>query len=159
MTLNFTPILLLSLALLGCGENQHNPNPGAEGAHHQHTAPHGGTLVEVGPHGSGFNLELILEPEGVLQIYILDAHAENFVRISAESIVVELLDHNQSTSKIICKAVEDPGTGETLGNSSLFSSTQPISGFISTKANIAKLSIKEQVYKNISFDLSLNSKN
>lgn len=159
MNLDRILLLLLAIGFLGCGENQHNQNQSAHDGLHQHTAPHGGKLVEVGPHGSGFNLELVLEPEGNLRIFILDAHAENFVRIAEESIVVEILDRNHSTTKIICQAVEDPGTGETVGNSSLFSSTRVITNFKPFSAKIAKLAIKEQVYNNISFELSLNSKN
>jgi len=45
-----------SLLFLSCGEEKH------EGGHsaHDHPAPHGGQLVELGEHGSGFNLELVL---------------------------------------------------------------------------------------------------
>ena len=43
-----------------------------------HPAPHGGQLVELGEHGSGFNLELVLHEQGFLQIYVLDAHVTGF---------------------------------------------------------------------------------
>ena len=43
-----------------------------------HAAPHGGQLVELGEHGSGFNLELVLHEDGFLQIYVLDAHVDRF---------------------------------------------------------------------------------
>lgn len=157
MKITSSLILLFSLGITGCGDNQHTHGSHAESGHHQHVAPHGGTLLEVGPHGSGFNLELVLQSDGFLQIYVLDAHAENFVRIAAETIEVEVLDLNQSSSKIFCKAVADPGTGETVGDSSLFASTETITGFLPLKAKIQTLPIKKQVYENIVFELPGNS--
>ena len=91
-----------------------------------HPAPHGGQLVELGEHGSGFNLELVLHEQGFLQIYVLDAHVQNFVRISANSIDIEITDQNGTEKIITCEPVEDPITGETIGNTSLFTSTERI---------------------------------
>ena len=78
------------LFFFSCGEEHH------EGSHatHVHVAPHGGQLVELGEHGSGFNLELVLHEDGFLQIYVLDAHVDNFVRISAGSIDIKITDSN-----------------------------------------------------------------
>src|SRR5690349_2906424 len=64
-------------------ESDHQPH--AHAHHHHHTAPHGGTLVELGEHA--FNLELVRdEPTGALIAYVLDAHAENFVRLPLRTI-------------------------------------------------------------------------
>ena len=77
--MKFRFIFFFSLPILftACDSVDH----GSSGGHHVHVAPHGGQLLEVGEHGSGFNLELLLHPDGFLKIYVLDAHAENFVRI------------------------------------------------------------------------------
>ena len=61
----------------------------------------------MGEHGSGFNLELLLHPDGFLKIYVLDAHAENFVRIPAYSMTFEIQGENNSTKQIICEGIED----------------------------------------------------
>ena len=52
------------------------------------------------------NLELVLHPDGFLQIYVLDAHAENFVRIPAYSMTSEIQDTNNSTKQILYEAVK-----------------------------------------------------
>ena len=41
----------------------------------------GGELIPLGEHGSGYNLEVLIDESDRLSIYILDAHAEGFVRI------------------------------------------------------------------------------
>ena len=51
--------VLLVLLTGGCDDHSHSLHNGG-GGHHVHTAPHGGELYELGPHGSGFNFELLL---------------------------------------------------------------------------------------------------
>ena len=84
--------LFIPLFFIACGKDSHEHDSGSEKGHHVHVAPHGGQLVEVGEHGAGFNLELVLHADGFLQIYVLDAHAENFVRIPAYSMSFEIQD-------------------------------------------------------------------
>ncbi len=154
MKINLTAILLIPLFYISCGKDSHEHDSESEHGHHVHVAPHGGKLVEVGEHGAGFNLELVLHPDGFLQIYVLDAHAENFVRIPAYSMTFEIQDFNNSTKQILCEAVEDPVTGETVGNSSLFTSTERIQEFIPFKGVFTQLDIMEFSYENLSFELS-----
>lgn len=139
-----------SLLFLSCGEEKH------EGGHsaHDHPAPHGGQLVELGEHGSGFNLELVLHEQGFLQIYVLDAHVQNFVRISANSIDIEITDQNGTEKIITCEPVEDPITGETVGNTSLFTSTERINKFLPLKGIINKIDIMEFPYENVEINFS-----
>ena len=148
------PILFIPLFFIACGKDSHEHISESEHGHHVHVAPHGGQLVEVGEHGAGFNLELVLHPDGFLQIDVLDAHAENFVRIPAYSMTFEIQDINNSTKQILCEAVEDPLTGETAGNSSLFTSTERIQEFIPFKGVFTQLDIMEFSYENLSFELS-----
>ena len=141
-----------SLFLSSCGEDQH------EGGHdaHNHPAPHGGQLVELGEHGSGFNLELVLHEQGFLQIYVFDAHVQDFVRISANSIDIEITDQNGTARNIICEAVEDPITGETVGNTSLFTSTERINENLPLIGVINKINIMEFPYDNVEINFSGN---
>ena len=53
------------LFLFSCGPSEEE---GGHSGHHVHHAPHGGQLVELGEHGSRFNLELVLHEEGFLMI-------------------------------------------------------------------------------------------
>lgn len=153
-------ITFLSLACIiafwGC-DNSSQSHHGEGGSKHVHIAPHGGDLVEVGEHGSGFNLELLLHPDGFLQIYVLDAHAENFVRIPAPSILITVPSENNSTT-IECEPVEDPATGETIGNTSLFTSTTRITELLPLNGVIQELQILEFTYPNVEISFSGKSK-
>ena len=111
----------------------------------------------MGEHGSGFNLELLLHPDGFLQIYVLDTHAENFVRIPAPSILINVLGENNSTT-IECEPVEDQATGETIGNTSLFTSTTRITELLPLNGVIHELQILEFTYPNVEISFSGKSK-
>lgn len=148
-------LCLFVLMFISCGENNHSEK---HSSHHVHTAPHGGELTSLGKHESGFNLELVLHEQGFLQIYIMDACAENFVRISANSIDIELTDENNNTKIIICEPIEDPITGETIGNTSLFTSTTKVLNDLPLKGVIRKLDIMEFTYENVEVNFSGSSK-
>lgn len=109
-------LLVPFLALVGCSKSGHNH--AASGGGHVHVAPHGGTLVEIGDHA--YNLELLRDPAaGKLTAWVLDGHAENFVRIAAPSIELVALTGGQRRP-LSLKAVANAGTGETVGNTSQF---------------------------------------
>jgi hypothetical protein len=85
---------------------------------HVHTAPHGGTLIELGEHA--FSLELVRDAaEGKLTAYVLDGHAENFVRIKGSSFDV-IATVGGETRPLTLKAVANTATGETVGDTSQF---------------------------------------
>lgn len=87
--------------------------------HHHHTAPHGGTLVEVGEHQ--FTVELVRDAAaGTLLAYILDAHAENFVRVPSPAITL-IATVNATPRLVTLNAVASAETGETVGDTSFFS--------------------------------------
>ncbi len=152
-------ILSFSIILLfGCGGNESTHSSESDShEHHVHVAPHGGQLVEVGEHGSGFNLELVHHFDGFLQIYILDAHAENFVRIGGDFIELTMPGENNTVDRIICEAIPDPVTGETVGNTSLFTSTERITDILPLQAMIPRLSILDYTFENIEINFSGNS--
>ena len=59
------------------------PAPEPEGGH-EHVAPHGGALVELGEELA--HLELVHDPTtGTLTAYVLDGEAEQAVRVSASA--------------------------------------------------------------------------
>ena len=137
-----------------CGEEQHQVGHGA----HIHAAPHGGQLVELGVHGAGFNLELVLHEQGFLQIYVFDAHVQNFVRISANSIDIEVTEQNGTTKIITCEPIADPITGETVGNTALFTSTERIDKLLPLTGVINRIDVMNSPYENVEINFLGNAK-
>lgn len=106
--------LLLLFAFAACSK----PEPAAAAHAHHHHAPHGGVLVELGEHQ--FNVEFKFdETRGVLQAWVLDAHAENFVRIAQRGLEVQATAADR-TRVLDFVAVANTMTGETAGDTSLF---------------------------------------
>src|SRR5688572_12136141 len=110
-------VFVVLLGLAGCTKSPDANLPAAP-AGHAHTAPHGGTLVELGEHG--YNLELVRDGDaGRLAAYILDGHAENFVRIPATAIELVAIAGGERRP-LTLRAVANPATGETVGDTSQF---------------------------------------
>lgn len=140
--------LLLTFALAGCG--QHESPAGSAG--HTHHAPHGGTLVELGQHA--YNLELVRDAEaGRLTAYVLDGHAENFVRISAASF--ELIAFTGGERKpLTMRAVSNSATGETVGNTSQFEAQADwLKSVAEFPGSITSLEIRGNKFDNVAMHL------
>ncbi len=106
-------ILVATVAGSGCKKSSHDHAEHSHGSH-VHAAPHGGVLVELGAHAH--SLEVVRDPElGEVMLYVLDAHAENFVRIAAPQLEVLW---NGKTLPLL--ATGNPATGEAVGATSLF---------------------------------------
>ena len=98
-------------------EHSHDgADSGDEG--HVHVAPRGGTLIVLGE--ETFNAELILEADvGELTLYLLDAHAENPVRV--EQATIELVVQIGGAEQTLTLAAQASAlTGEEVGDSSEF---------------------------------------
>jgi hypothetical protein len=94
------------------------PESASSGGGHTHRAPHGGTLVEIGEHA--YNLELVRDAAaGKLTAYVLDGHAENFIRIAAPAIELVAFTGGERRP-LSLRAVANPTTGETVGDTSQF---------------------------------------
>ena len=119
MKLLFPFTLILMLWGTACSEHVHDENCKSHDGYHVHTALMGGELIPVDEHGCGYNLELLIDESDRLSIYILDAHAEGFVRISQATLEVSIKENNQSTV-LTLDAVADSATGETVGDTSHF---------------------------------------
>ncbi|MDA9120046.1 hypothetical protein N9J83_07880 [Opitutales bacterium] len=144
--------ILLSMTW-GCSDDQ--KKGGNSGGGHVHQAMRGGILMELGPHGSGHNLELLLNNKGEFEIFILDAHAENYVRIAQSTIELNLADNNRT---LTLNAIPDPATGETVGNSSLFRSSQSVENLLPIKAEMVNVTIGSSNYLNTPLSFSGNPK-
>ena len=75
-------------------------------------------MLEVGTHA--FNLEVVRDSTaGKITVYVLDGHAENFVRISPREL--HLTAYAGGERRVLpLVAVANAATGETLGNTSQF---------------------------------------
>ncbi len=91
---------------------------------HHHVAPHGGALVELGEHAA--SIEFVFESaSGTLTAYVLDAHAENPVRLSDGSLFVEIeLEGNEEYIPLELRGVASSLTGESELDTSQFRGTE-----------------------------------
>ena len=134
--------LTLALCLAGCGKKQsgdiptygskHSRDENAAHAHshagHAHGGGHvhkplmGGELVELGNHE--FNLEFKFDAaRGVLQAWVLDAHAANFVRVGMASFDIE--EDGGQRRRVTLHAAANAMTGESVGDTSQFEGAAP----------------------------------
>lgn len=142
---------LLLCTLAACTKKDpHAGHDHSAQAKHAHTAPHGGTLVELGEHA--FTLELVREAAtGKLTAYLLDGHAESFVRVSAPSfeITATVAGAKQTLTLV---AVANTATGEKVGATSQFEAT---ADWLKTTASfegvITSLTIRDNSFKGVSF--------
>jgi hypothetical protein len=153
---------LLVCALAACSkQSEHkdyskvpggNAHAGHDHGHaHAHVAPHGGTLVELGDHA--FNVELLRDPAtGKLTAWILDAHAENFVRIKASALELVAMPGGQFTPLTLA-AVANPATGETVGDTSQFEVQADWLKTVGAFAGIVTVEIRGTKFEKVGFSL------
>jgi len=137
------------LALASCVKKQ-EPAPSVPAEHHAHVAPHGGTLVEVGEHQ--FNVELVHDADdGRLTAYVLDAHAEDFVRLPIRGFAIIALVNGHRES-LPMAAVGNPVTGETVGDTAEFSGVADwLKGRVAFDACIPAIDIRGTTFKDVRF--------
>lgn len=115
--------VLAAVALLAtaCSKSDHAAHDHAKkSAHsaHVHVAPHGGTLVEIGDHA--YNVEFLRDATtGKLTAWILDAQAENFIRLKAPALELVAMPGGKFTPLTLA-AVANPATNEKVGDTSQF---------------------------------------
>lgn len=139
------PLAYLAIFFMGCDDHSH-PHHEEEHGHHAHQAPHGGELYELGEHGKGFNFELHLNDQSKLELYILDAHAENFVRIKQKRIKITTEDNSHPSLRL--DAIADSATGETIGDTSHFQSSESVTNLLPINGKIEEIVIGSNSYKN-----------
>jgi len=104
----------------GCskeGDHDH----AAHGGGHAHEPKNGGQLVEVGKHQ--FNFEILTDATaGKMTAWVLDAHAEGYVRIPAPTLQVQARVDGQD-KLLVLAAVANAASGEKVGDTSQFEGT------------------------------------
>jgi hypothetical protein len=152
-TLRTAIATVLLCAFSACAKkDDHAGHDHSAHAKHVHTAPHGGTLIELGEHA--FNIELVRDAAtGKLTAYVLDSHAESFVRISAPSFEITATVAG-AKQKLTLVAVANAATGEKIGATSQFEAT---ADWLKTTAAfdgvVTALTIRDNPFKSVAFKL------
>lgn len=154
-TLRLVALCLFSLLLSACGRHDHAAEKSGGG--HAHTAPHGGTLIEVGEHA--YNLELLRDgAAGKLTVWVLDGHAENFVRLKAPAVEVTVTVGGEK-KPLLLKAVANPATGETVGDTAQFEAQADwLKGSLPLEVMVAPVDIKGRRFEGISGKVGASTK-
>ena len=122
-------------------------------AHHEHTAPHGGTLVVLGEEFA--HVEFVLEKAtGKLTGYVLDGEAEKPVRLSQNAIELKInrLGSGQTIALQLI-AVANVLTGETEGDTSHFAGqSDELIGATEFHAEIVAIAVKGQIFVDVDFE-------
>jgi hypothetical protein len=134
-------------------------NAKSEEGHHEHTAPHGGTLVVFGEEFA--HLELVLDAnQGKLTAYVLDGEAENPVRISQEEIELKISikkpggqEGEKFSFFLKLMPVANVLTGETVGDTSEFTGqADKLKGTTNFNAVLTMIIVKGKEFKNLTFN-------
>jgi hypothetical protein len=134
----------------GAGAPASAAKPGPQG--HEHKAPHGGTLVELGEEFA--HVELVRDvAAGTLTAYVLDGEAEQAVRIAQPAI--ELRIDAPVLRHLEMKGRESALTGERAGDTSEFAA--PDDAFKAAgplRGAIVTIVVKGNTFTNVPFVLS-----
>lgn len=149
--------LTLSLVFSGCGGESGVPETSdtpPDSGGHAHAAPHGGTLVELGDHEA--NIEFVFDSAaGKLTVFVLDAHAENPIRLSMESLGIQFAyEESDGVIQGELTAVESALTGETVGDTSEFSAAiNALQGREHVDVRIPEITIRGARYTDVTAHL------
>ena len=153
----WTAILSIVIAQFGCEKKEeHRHEQGethATNAHHEHTAPHGGTLVVFGDEFA--HIELVLDQAtGKLTGYVLDGEAEKPVRLSQSTIELKIhREDSESDFTLQLSGVTNVLTGETESDTSEFAAqSDALKGVSEFHAEIVSIDVKGQMFTNIDFE-------
>jgi hypothetical protein len=109
-------LLLAAVAAPGC---RRSPDRPVRDEHlHYHDAPHGGTMVVLGP--DDFHIEFVRDADrGVMQAYIMDGHMHQYVLVTNEifSLTARLPG---GESELVFKPVRKEQEGATSDRTALF---------------------------------------
>jgi len=108
-------------------------------------------LVELGDHAASLEFKYDAA-RGVLQAWVLDGHAENFVRVGMTLFDVQEAGGEKRT--IMLRAQANEMTGEKVGDTSLFEGEAAWLGDVGHFDGIVKaIKVRETVYRDIAFHM------
>jgi hypothetical protein len=151
-------LLGLLVVLASCREAANDaqarkPPANGTGAEHEHRAPHGGTLIELGEEFA--HVELVLDrAAGQITAYVLDGEAEQPVRLEQASLTLTLSDLPPAGGEtdVILQAVENVLTGETVGRTSQFrGASDRLKGVERFRGVVADVSVRGRTFTSVAF--------
>ena len=125
---------------------------GQAAPHHEHSAPHGGTLIRLGDEFA--HIELVLELEtGSIRAYVLDGSAERGVPVAQTALAIDVEPIRGDPFRIGLAAVPNVLTGEVVGNTSEFSGRSArLIGLEDFEGAIRELVVKGHSFRSVHFD-------
>jgi hypothetical protein len=151
----FCPVMIVALS--GCGTTPQDSQPAspasgsraAEG--HEHTAPHGGALVELGDELA--HLEIVLTASnGTLTAYALDGEAERPVRLAQPSLEIVVTKEGAPPLTLALRPVASELTGERAGDTSQFTVTSSeLRDLVRFEGRIQTVNIRGQEFRDVAF--------
>jgi hypothetical protein len=145
----------LSLALtVACGGAAGSGTADTPESTHEHEAPHGGTLVELGDEFA--HLELVRDAAaGTVTAYVLDGEAEQPIRIRQQTIGLLLTVPAETAEKPFELAAQASVlTGETAGDTSQFALTHEVFRQpVPLEGSLLPLEVRGQMFRDIRFTL------
>jgi hypothetical protein len=122
---------------------------------HKDQPPHGGTPVAL---GDNYHIEFVLDAaSGTLSAYILDDEMEEFVRSGMPSFEVTA-KVGGAEQALVFKPVANPATGETVGDTALFTAQ---AGWLKTTKTFAavlkSVTLDGTTFTNVAFNFPKGS--
>lgn len=135
-------VLILSIFMVSAAFAAHD---------HVHHAPHGGALVVLGEEEA--HLEFVLDKEtGRLTAYILDAHAQESVRLNTSGLMLKITLEDKTVLDVSLTPVANLLTGETADNTSEFAAVvDGLKGVGHFEGIIEQIAVKASVFKAVAF--------
>jgi hypothetical protein len=132
------------------GAKVESPSP-TSSAGHDHEAPHGGTLVELGDEFA--HVEVVLDPgEGRLTAYVLDGEAESSVRVAQRELALRVRLESGGEARFVLTPAANPLTGETAGDTSQFElRADELRGLRALRGRIETLTVNGSVFREVAF--------
>ncbi|MCE7872814.1 hypothetical protein DYH09_20860 [bacterium CPR1] len=133
---------LIALLLLAIGCQAPSPTHDQDG--HEHKAPHGGTLIVLGEEAA--HLELVLSQSGRMTVYVLDAEAENSIRVTRGELTIQV-----DGKPILLKAHPSELTGEKVGDCSEFQGDSSLRDKPPFQGTVFRIEVQGRSYEKITF--------
>lgn len=128
------------------------PAPEAEGGH-EHVAPHGGALVELGEEFA--HIELVHDAaSGALTAYVLDGEAEQAVRVTLPALELDITPAGGAATTVSLAAKANALTGESVGDSSQFVATvAALKGVTRFTGVVRQVTVRGQAFSTVAFSV------
>tara|TARA_B100001250_G_scaffold17463_1_gene15155 strand:+ start:706 stop:1182 length:477 start_codon:yes stop_codon:yes gene_type:complete len=142
---------LFAICLIGCGSGQQNEHEHTHSEPHHHEPPHGGAGVTLGEEDAHIEF-LAGSKDGIVYAWFFKPHMSSYLRVEFGSfnIVVKRPDGEVNLK---FEAVANPGTGETIGDTSQFvAKAEWIAEENSFDAVLPEITVLGKVYRNVAFN-------